>query len=105
METPNLNYIESLADGDLVFKEKLIRIIKFEFPQEETYYLQALKAKNFRAAAEVVHKLKNKISMFGLEQCYSLALVHEEELKINRNEQQASFELVLNCISDYLKDI
>ncbi len=32
METPNLNYIESLADGDLVFKEKLIRIIKFEFP-------------------------------------------------------------------------
>jgi len=105
METPNLNYIESLADGDLVFKEKLISIIKFEFPQEKTYYLQALKAKNFSEAAKVVHKLKNKISMFGLEISYSLALLHEEELKINRCDQQLSFELVLNCISNYLKDI
>ena len=34
MEKPNLSYIESMSGGDKAFEQKLIDIIKKEFPEE-----------------------------------------------------------------------
>ncbi|NNK39827.1 MAG: hypothetical protein HKP45_04125 [Winogradskyella sp.] len=55
MEQPNLNYIEQLSAGDEIFKQKLISIIKKEFPNELHTYISNLNAKKFMLAADNVH--------------------------------------------------
>mgnify|MGYP000169438902 CR=1 FL=1 len=43
MEQPNLLYIKTLSKGDRSFEEKIINIIKVEFPVEKKKYLKALR--------------------------------------------------------------
>ena len=38
MEQPNLSYIHSMSGGDKAFEEKIINIIKTEFPLEKEEY-------------------------------------------------------------------
>ena len=42
METPNLNYVNSLARDDDSFKDLLIDVIKNEFPVEQKEYFESL---------------------------------------------------------------
>jgi hypothetical protein len=37
---PNLDYIDEIAENDIVFKNKLISIIKNEFPIEKDEFLK-----------------------------------------------------------------
>ena len=57
-------------------------------PIEKEVYFTNIKSKNNKLTAEIVHKLKHKISILGLEKSYQTAIDFEEDLK-----QQKSF----NC--------
>ena len=105
VEAPNLNYIKKLSAGDLAFEEKIISVIKDEFPKEKELYLTNLGVKDFQAAAQNVHKLKHKFSILGLEQSYQLAEEFEEDLKSSEIFRSDDFNAVLDCISAFLEQI
>jgi len=101
-EMPNFNYIDQLADGDESFKSKLLQVIKNEFPLELEQYREAVSYSDLSRIASVVHKLKNKISMLGLESSYLIAQEYEESLKQNKTSKKESFEEVLTLMTDFI---
>ena len=102
---PNLDYINEISANDLTFKDKIIGIIKRDFPLEKDEFLNNYKSNMYLLAAENVHKLKHKINMFGLEKGYVIAVKFENELKENNNQSFESFIDVLKTIDNYLKNI
>lgn len=103
MELPNLSYIHSMSGGDKAFEQKLIDIIKLEFPEEKEVYYMNYTSKNFKQAAENVHKLKHKISILGLEKSYEIAVAFENNLLEGNTNLNEQFESILNTITNYLK--
>ncbi len=105
MEQPNQSYINSLSGDDKAFKQKLIDVIKKEFPEEKQVYLDNYNAKNYKLAADNVHKLKHKISILGLEKGYEVAVAYENNLLEGSMDQKDSFEAILINITKYLEEI
>jgi len=105
MEQPNLSYIHSMSGGDKAFEQKLIDIIKIEFPEEKEVYYTNYTSKDFKQAAENVHKLKHKISILGLEKSYEIAVAFEENLLVGNTNLNDQFESILNTITNYLKQL
>ncbi|APX99613.1 Hpt domain-containing protein [Lacinutrix venerupis] len=105
MEKPNQSYINSLSGGDSAFKQKLIDVIKKEFPEEKEIYFKNFNAKNFKLAADNVHKLKHKISILGLEKGYDVAVAYENNLIEGSTTLKEEFDAILNNITTYLEEI
>ncbi|WP_179021748.1 Hpt domain-containing protein [Winogradskyella forsetii] len=105
MEQPNLSYIQSMSGGDKAFEQKLIGIIKAEFPEEKKVYFDNIEAKNFKLTAENVHKLKHKISILGLEKSYAIAVDYENNLIEHKTAGKAEFENILQNITDFLETL
>lgn len=105
MEKPSLTYIKSLSGGELEFEEKLIKIIKLEFPEEKSIYYEHLKEKSYVKAADDVHKLKHKISILGLEKSYNIAADYENDLRENSLKLMDDFEKILEIITEYLSTL
>jgi len=104
-ETPNMNYINELSAGSEEFKQKIITIIKKEFPEEKNEFLSNYNSKAFLKTAENVHKLKHKIGMLGLENGYQVAINFEEELKESNPSLFTEFMLILDSIENFLRTI
>ena len=105
MEQPNLNYINKLARGDESIKNRLINIIKTEFPKEKQEYLIGLENLDYKKIEENVHKLKHKISIIGLEKSYEIANKFEHSLRTRSLVGVKDFDEILIAISEYLKTI
>jgi hypothetical protein len=105
MEQPNLNYVYSMSDGDKLFEQKLIDIIKIEFPEEQKSYYNNISTLNYKHTAENVHKLKHKISILGLEKSYEIAVAFENNLLEENTLLQNEFESILTIITNYLKKL
>ena len=105
MEAPNLIYIHKLSGGDKAFENKIISIIKTEFPEEKATYYNYFEAKNYLATAEIVHKLKHKISILGLERGYEVAVAYENDLKKDNIDLHETFERILQNIMGYIKNL
>ncbi|WP_298552999.1 Hpt domain-containing protein [uncultured Algibacter sp.] len=105
MEQPNLSYINELSGGDDAFKNKLIAIVKKEFPEEKEVYLKNFEGKKFKKTAENVHKLKHKISILGLEESYKIAEDFEDNLKESNISGYETFNEILQNITDYLETL
>ncbi len=105
MEIPNTTYIDQLAGDDHVFKEKLIKILKKEFPQEILNYENNIKAKAFIKAAKNVHKLKHKFGILGLEKGYTIAIEYEENLKIASTQLQSEFDDILQRANTFVQSL
>ncbi len=105
MEQPNLSYINSMSGGDKGFEQKLIDIIKTEFPEEKEVYFTNVKANNYKLTAENVHKLKHKISILGLEKSYETAVAFENNLLEGSTELQDEFESILTIMTNYLQQL
>jgi HPt (histidine-containing phosphotransfer) domain-containing protein len=105
METPNLNYITDLADGSQEFINEIIQIFKKELVLEIEIFKNAISNSNFKEASEIVHKLKNKISLLSLEKSYYIAQDFENNLKNNSNTLQQEFEDILTLMNDYVKTL
>lgn len=102
MEQPNLKYIKDISGGEKAFEDKLLSIIKYEFPVEMEIYYKYLKLRNFGKAAESVHKLKHKINILGLPQSYELAIAHENALREGSDSFQLKFDPVLIKMKRFL---
>ncbi|WP_298496298.1 Hpt domain-containing protein [uncultured Algibacter sp.] len=102
MEQPNLSYINQLSGGDKAFEEKLITIIKDEFPKEKDIYFKNIENDNFKEAAENVHKLKHKISILGLEKSYEVAVNFENSLLDQSKTGKDDFDAIMQNITDFL---
>ena len=100
-----MSYIKSLSGGEIEFEEKLIKIIKSEFPNEKSIYYEHLKEKNYIKAADDVHKLKHKISILGLEKSYNIAADYENDLRENSLKLKDDFEKILQIITEYLSTL
>ncbi|MFP4844925.1 Hpt domain-containing protein [Winogradskyella sp. PE311] len=105
MEQPNLSYVESMSGGDKAFEQKLIDIIKKEFPEEKQVYFDNIAAENFKEAAENVHKLKHKISILGLIKSYDVAVSYEHNLIDKSSIGKEDFESILQNMTDFLETI
>ena len=105
MEQPNLSYIHSLSGGDKTFEDKLITIIKSEFPKEKAIYFKNIESRNFKDASENVHKLKHKISILGLEKSHVITVDYENSLKVNCLEGKEDFQNILKVITDFLETL
>lgn len=105
MEEPNLNYIDDLSQGDVIFKNEIISVLKIEFPEEKKAYLEHFKNSNYALAASTVHKLRHKISILGLQSGYRVAARYEEELKNNEFSNKIGFEKVLLTIENFLNNL
>jgi HPt (histidine-containing phosphotransfer) domain-containing protein len=102
MEKPNSDYINQLSGGNDEFKSKVIGILKRELPEEVEIYQNFIEIKNFKAAAESVHKLKHKVSILGLEKSYYIAEEFENNLKQNLTDLQPDFETILKSMQDFV---
>ncbi|MUU78712.1 Hpt domain-containing protein [Winogradskyella endarachnes] len=105
MEQPNLSYIHSMSGGDKAFEQKLITIIKKEFPEEKSIYFTNIEAKNYTLTAENVHKLKHKISILGLVKSYDVAVDYENNLIDGNTEGRIEFEAILQIMTEFLETI
>ena len=104
-ELPNLNYIHQLSGGDKTFEQKLIDIIKNEFPREKEMYNYNYNNQNFKLAADNVHKLKHKISILGLGKSYEIAVAFENDLLEGNTNLKNEFESILTTIANYLNEL
>jgi len=105
MDTPNLNYIKELSDGDKAFEVKVISVLKEEFPIELNCFLNNYEKKDYKKSAEDVHKLKHKISILGLVNGYHVAVAFENELKLESDSLFDSFMEIMHQIKLFLKNI
>lgn len=94
-EQPNLSAIQELSRGDKAFENKLLGVIKKELPLEIAAYKKNLKERDFTQTAEIVHKLKHKISILGFEKGYQTAIDYEEGILNNDFLLQNTFEQIL----------
>ena len=104
-EQPNLSYIDKLAGEDMEFKQRLLTILKEEFPLEQIEYLDSAAVQNAERAAFVVHKLKHKFNILGMQQGYRLAVDYEKALQGGDFGLDKDFTKILGCIGDYLKTV
>lgn len=105
MEQPNLNYIQNLSGDDIAFQQKLIAVIKEEFPVEKKTYEDCIQNNQFKETAEIVHKIKHKISILGLEKSYETAQNYEKNLKESSTALQSDFEQILAIMTDYIDQL
>lgn len=103
MEKPNLDQIDQLAGGDELFKKQLLEVLNKEFPIEKQFYFDCVKNDEKIKVAEIVHKLKHKIGILGLDKSYKIAVQYENSLRDGAYDYQEEFEVVLSIISKFLK--
>ena len=102
MEQPNLSQIDELAGDDFAFKTQLLQVIQKEFPVEKQFYIDCVAEQNNKKTAEIVHKLKHKISILGLEKGYETAVEYENALREDKYQSKEDFEQVLLSINTFL---
>ncbi len=105
METPNTLYIDSVAGNDESFRLKFIEILKNEYPDEFQHYRNMYDDKNFKETASIVHKLKHKLNICGMQEAYKLAVKYEEELKVESDRFHEEFLGVLKEVDEFIKKL
>lgn len=105
METPNTSYIDTVAGDDNEFRLKFIDILKKEYPEELERYEDMYAEKDFIETASIVHKLKHKLNVCGMQEGYRLAVKYEEELKLESDRFHEEFLGVLQEVDKFIKEL
>ena len=105
MEQPNLDYIKEISGGNEEFEKKFLNIIQTEFPKEKEEYMENLESKDLDQSAKVVHKIKHKLGILGLQQGYRLAVKYEEDLKYGDTKLQGQFHEILQTVEQFILKI
>lgn len=102
-EIPNLDYVvELVGTEDFEFQSKFVAIMKTEFTWDLGKYLYHIKINEPRTAAEIVHKLKYKLSVLGMEKSFVFAEFHKEKLERGDTSFDADFKILLKKVSNFL---
>lgn len=105
MEQPNIDYFEKLSNNNERFKQKLIDIVKYEFPIEFSDYYSFITNDDFKKASEIVHKLKHKIGVLGMTDSYELAETYEHSLRESSTQKKAEFEAALETVKAFIDQL
>jgi hypothetical protein len=105
MKKPNIDYINQISGNDVNFKSKIITILKQELPLQMDAFYYEINNKNYKVAAESVHKLKHKISILGLDKDYFLACEFENNLKENSEKLKFEFEKTLKKMTLFIDQL
>lgn len=103
MQTPSLQYINDLADGDQSFVLEITTLLKEEFPKDVKLFYQRVKENDLFGIASSVHKIKYKFGLLGLEDDLLIASKFENEIKKGNKALLIQFESILLKIDRYLK--
>ena len=102
---PNIDYIKKLADGSREFEEKMIEILKEEYPREKELFLEYFDNDHLMKAADMIHKIKHKFSMLGMEDEYMFSVDFEEQLRVENIVNYPDFLAILNITDNYIKEL
>ncbi|WP_301399610.1 Hpt domain-containing protein [Polaribacter huanghezhanensis] len=97
-EQPNLLYIKKFTDGDLLFEKEVIGVLQKELVEKTNQYHYHVRKKEFIQASNLVFKLRQKISILGLERSYLVAKEFEIALKSSDLSLQNDFEDILQLM-------
>ncbi len=103
MQTPSLQYINDLADGDQSFVLEITTLLKEEFPKDVKLFYQRVEENDLFGIASSVHKIKYKFGLLGLEDDLLIASKFENEIKKGNKALLIQFESILLKIDRYLK--
>lgn len=104
-ETPNLNYIVNLSNGNSQFEKTLINIIKRELPCEIEAYKSHLTNGDFTQTAGHVHKINHKIKILGLVNGCKTAERYRLNLLENSIKLKSDFEGILTSLSVFINRV
>tara|TARA_B110001469_G_scaffold122569_1_gene133429 strand:- start:236 stop:562 length:327 start_codon:yes stop_codon:yes gene_type:complete len=104
MQTPNLDYINNLADGDRSFVIEITTLLKEEFPKDMKLFYERLQENNLLKIASSIHKIKYKFGLLGLDDDLIIATKFEKEIKKGNKDLLVRFESTLLKIDRYLKN-
>ena len=102
-ESPNLSYIDKLANGDELFADNLMNIIRKELPTEIKTYRLHLENEEFLKTVDAVHKLSHKISILGLENGYKVAKTFETDLLQKNLRLRPDFDHILETMLHFIE--
>ena len=105
MQTPSLQYIKDLADGDQSFVLEITTLLKKEFPKDLKLFYQRVEENDLFGIASSVHKIKYKFGLLGLEEDVIIASKFENEIKTGNKELLIKFEEILLKINQYLQTL
>lgn len=105
METPNLVFIKKLSEGDQLFENNILDILKKEFLEECNEFNNNISEKNYDKAAFNVHKIKHKIGLLGMQDAFELSTNFENELKKEEIKLHPSFLEILDKIHVFLSKL
>tara|TARA_R110002020_G_scaffold170310_6_gene359875 strand:- start:248 stop:571 length:324 start_codon:yes stop_codon:yes gene_type:complete len=104
MEAPSFRYLKELSNGNRKFELKIIKILIEELPSEYSSYQNALGARNFYLASEIVHKIKHKVAFFQMDKAFSLTEKHENALLAGNLNYQLDFQDIIGNILKFLPE-
>jgi len=102
---PNIDYIKKLADGSIEFELKMIKILKEEYPKEKEKFLEYFENDSLMKAADLIHKIKHKFSMLGMEDEYMFSVDFEEQVRAGNIVNYPDFLAILNITDNYIKEL
>ena len=102
MEKPNLNYIKKIASGDEEFQNKILNIIRKEIIHESQEYKNLLDQKEYKKLGQLIHKIKHKMNILGMESSVQIANQIEYDLRSNNISNLYKIELIIVQIKQFL---
>lgn len=102
---PNLNYIKQLANGNEAFESRILGVVKRELPEEIANFRRSLDSSDYSQAAMLVHKIKHKVSLLGIEDGFELTTNFEDELREGGKSLHGDFEALLKIMTTFLNSI
>lgn len=105
MAEPNLLYIKQLASGNQSFENRILEVLKRELPEEIKDFHEFINSGVLEQAADLVHKIKHKVSLLGMEKGYGLTASFEENLREGDQSLLEEFESILKKMTTFLDNI
>ena len=104
-EFPNMDYVIELGGSDFDFERKFIDIMNKEFTWQLGHYLYHIKKDEPRAAAEIVHKVKFKFSILGMDWAFKFSETYQERLQVGDMEWDPIFKKILKKVQTFLETL
>lgn len=101
---PKFSYLDQLSGSNPEFKARIIKIILNDLPKDFDLYCYALELKHHHWAAEVVHRIKQKISFLQMTESLRLADEHELQLRQSDTSLIKEFNAIVNKILNFLEN-
>ncbi len=101
---PTFSYLDQLSGGNPEFKKRIIKIILNELPKDFDLYHYATELKNYHWAAEIVHRINQKIAFLQMAESLKLADKHESLLREGKTTYLNEFNEIVNKILNFLEN-